>query len=90
MAVFQKGKNWRIDHHDKGQWRRKRHLKPDEINALLPACSEHLGYPVITVINSKNNKSRGIPIDKTPYDELLPNEGTQRWAYLLQPVRSAV
>ncbi len=77
---------------------RLRYLKPDEVNALLTQCSEHLRPLVvtavntgmrrgellnlkwpqvdlqnrkITVINTKNNESRVIPVNKTLYDELF-------------------
>jgi integrase len=77
---------------------RLRYLKPEEVNALLKACSEHLRPIVvtalntgmrrnevfnlkwsqvdlenrkITVINTKNNESRVIPINQTLFKEFL-------------------
>ncbi len=76
---------------------RLRYLRPNEVNALLTACSEHLRHLVvtalntgmrrgelfslkwpqvdldnrkITVINTKNNESRVVPINQTLYREL--------------------
>ena len=88
---------------------RLRYLKPDEVNALLAQCSEHLRHLVvtaintgmrrgelfnlkwpqvdltnrkITVINTKNNESRVIPVNKTLYDELFSLSGKPQGEYV--------
>jgi integrase len=77
---------------------RLRYLKPDEVNALLAQCSEHLrplvvtaintgmrrgelfnlkwshvdlGNRKITVVKTKNNESRVVPVNQTLHKELV-------------------
>lgn len=89
---------------------RIRYLKPEEVNALLDECADHIKPIVvvaintgmrkseilslkwrdvdlenkkITIINTKNNESRVIPINKTLYNELAPLLKNSKSEYVL-------
>jgi integrase len=88
---------------------RLRYLKPEEVEALLSCCSEHLRPLVvtavntgmrrgelfdlkwpqvdlrnrkITVVNTKNNESRVVPVNQTLYRELAGLRGKSESEYV--------